>query len=659
MHPCAGQFCSILVAGCIASVTALPQNKIEWHGVVSPDADSVFGKLMRKGYRSQDVRQVEIDFTGAPLPEQTQLPSPRTDILEDIGGHHVGLSQDEKLLSNQEFSASLLLLGFGFSLARPQEIGVEPKLDAHMLLYLWPLLAVSIGVSAATAIYLWSKRPQELAQEDSLPPSPGTVTSLFQIWGITSLNFSFGLMVGTMALFMLPKEAQHFFPQRSSLGVGILEVLIGTSMLVGPVVGRLSDSFRHVFGRRRPVILVAINLVVVSTIGCWISSLLVWPALFLVCVFCQQVMWNAANAAQTALLSDLVRTDYQGIASSFQVLCVLLGSMLGTLCVEAFEKQGIPHTYNYASQVVACWLLLPVVSLAATEARSDHLLLPSGLEPSLNGVTSIFWFRHAASPDFECLLKERCMYYVSTGSKAFILFFVRDVIGFSAPADQMALLAQGAIGTVVTASAGGVLASIIFSRTRIRPQAAACVGSLIMAAGTQFWTCCYFNDLEVRKRLFLFFLCVYGLGQGLYLSADTALTIATLPDPDQASTYLGLWGLSAFVGVCFSGLFMSVLMELSGQVIPTRYGFHVKPGTYHRYGYTVLLLCNFFCYIYIAVVCKNVRTRQEYEQDITSSSLESAKQSISGPEAEPSASSPAMTADRKGEAHENTDTLSS
>ena len=50
------------------------------------------------------------------------------------------------------------------------------------------------------------------------------------------------------------------------------------------------------------------------------------------------------------------------------------------------------------------------------------------------------------------------------------------------------------------------------------------------------------------------------------MSADLALAIDTMPDPDEASRYLGLWGVSAFLGAGLGGFAMSLMLEAGWEM---------------------------------------------------------------------------------------------
>ena len=107
---------------------------------------------------------------------------------------------------------------------------------------LWLGFCLSTIGSLITYLYLQAQRGQEVAPEESLPPRPGTISASVQILCITSLSISYGAMISSMTIFVLPKEAEHFFPKQSSISLGFLELLGAVSLLSGPVAGQVSAA---------------------------------------------------------------------------------------------------------------------------------------------------------------------------------------------------------------------------------------------------------------------------------------------------------------------------------------------------------------------------------------------------------------------------------
>lgn len=56
---------------------------------------------------------------------------------------------------------------------------------------------------------------------------------------------------------------------------------------------------------------------------------------------------------------------------------------------------------------------------------------------------------------------------------------------------------------------------------------------------------------------------LYGVGNGVYLAVDLALAIDCLPNKEKAAQSLGIWGVSAFIGLSIGPMLWGSLLEYS------------------------------------------------------------------------------------------------
>ena len=120
----------------------------------------------------------------------------------------------------------------------------ERNLQISFSAQLWLSCCLCAIGSLITYLYLQAQCGKVAAPEESLPPRPGSISSSLQILCITSLSISYGAMVSSMTIFVLPKEAEHFFPKHSSISLGVLELLGAVSLLSGPIAGQVSATCR-------------------------------------------------------------------------------------------------------------------------------------------------------------------------------------------------------------------------------------------------------------------------------------------------------------------------------------------------------------------------------------------------------------------------------
>jgi hypothetical protein len=315
------------------------------------------------------------------------------------------------------------------------------------------------------------------------------------------------------------------------------------------------------------------------------------------------------------LLSDLVEPSKQNLAGAIQVASMLLGS-IGAIAVFQFSILLEFHfEYNYMILIILSWMMLLILHVSATEARSDQLCLPPQLDwrQPVAAFKAVFFFNSDSIPGFSLLVLERGTYYAGTAAKAFIFFYVRDGIGITDGKEQALFMSDIAYASALSATLAGLVNSVIFNTTSLHSRTLAACGAFCMAVSSQLWVSALFQQLIMRKICMILCIVGYGIGQGCYLSADLALTMATIPDTNEASRYMGFWGVSAFIGGGLGSVAAGTLMELFGKVLPEHWGTHVASDSYHIAGYVALLIGTFLCNVTTGIICLRIRTRAEHE----------------------------------------------
>ena len=89
---------------------------------------------------------------------------------------------------------------------------------------------------------------------------------------------------------------------------------------------------------------------------------------------------------------------------------------------------------------------------------------------------------------------------------------------------------------------------------------------------------------------------VWGVCNGCFVAVDFAIAIDTLPDKHQAAKFLGVWGVSAFVGTTLGPITGGLLLYFFGQIEDgLGGGGHMAAGEslvsyrYSKYGYIAVM----------------------------------------------------------------------
>ena len=307
-------------------------------------------------------------------------------------------------------------------------------------------------------------------------------------------------------------------------GVGALLALVGN-----PLVGRLSDRTTSRWGMRRPWL-------VGGAVGGLLALLIVAQApnipVLLLGWCLAQLSYNAVLAAIVAILPDQVPAGQRGKVSGIVGIGLPLGTVLGTLIVQAV-----------AGNLLLMFVLPAAITLIAVVALvvvlKDRRLDPAQ-RPPLSAVefARSFWVNPRRQPDFGWAWLSRFLLFLGLATLlTYQAFYLMDHLGQD-PADLPRLIflstAIQAAGIVISSVIAGRLSDRI-GRRKVFVFAAAliyAVGLAVIAFAGSYST-------------FLVGMAITGLGQGAYLAVDLALVTDVLPNREQdAAKDLGVFNIA-------------------------------------------------------------------------------------------------------------------
>mmetsp|Transcript_1826 Transcript_1826/g.4320 ORF Transcript_1826/g.4320 Transcript_1826/m.4320 type:complete len:475 (+) Transcript_1826:16-1440(+) len=416
----------------------------------------------------------------------------------------------------------------------------------------------------------------------SSPPAPPTVP--FVKWlGITAYQMFYVCLSTGMGVIVLPLEAARFHQENPSIWVGVYMGVSGSTQLICPVIGKISDQHRSSWGRRRPFILSGTCLAVLGLLAMWAASRHVLPFVFLVALSCLQLAVNAVYAAQCGLPADFLSADpgqgsEKSVVSGLVAMYTFLGSLLAMALI--ILTSSAPIHVHYGIYTAGISLVCAVVCCCATETSS---LSSTSAALTFSELRKSFVIDATRDADFFWVCAGRMCYYMSTSIATFMYYYFRDmlhvedearckrVIGF------LAILMQ-CVG-MITSIPLGKLSNRLGRKPMIYISCMFMVCTFLLyvlapLVPSLAW------PVVVAAAVF------YGVGSGAYLSVDYALALDCLPEGKTSAEALGLWGVVGFFGSTLGPVLGGYLLSFT----QTKDEAGGSGGSYPFVGYASIML---------------------------------------------------------------------
>lgn len=199
-----------------------------------------------------------------------------------------------------------------------------------------------------------------------------------------------------------------------------------------------------------------------------------------------------------------------------------------------------------------------------------------------------------ANRDFVWVFLGRTWYYIAVSSQAYLYYYIRDVIGISDPEEQQRHIGILAFGVQGTAALVAYPVGILIDRGYVTKHPLIYLACFLMAvAYTLFLTAPIVSPNLVLVMVGLSAI-TYGFGNGSFLDADYALAVDTASPHKRVAELLGLWGISAFIGMAVGplvwGTVLSFFIEPSSPVQASGAAALTSVTHYAYAGYIVVLL---------------------------------------------------------------------
>lgn len=372
------------------------------------------------------------------------------------------------------------------------------------------------------------------------------------------------------------------------------------SLLLPPLVGTLSDRTPGRFGRRRPYIAVGGLLLLVSTPLLASASTVV---VFLVGLSVLHIGNTIVTAAYQSLIPDQVPKKQRGEASGFVGGMTILGNV-ASLALAALllggvtqqpSSQGLIRSHASIYYVVAAIILSIGILITVIGVREVPLMPathpPRQARAHIKQRFALWFVRNWVAPwrsyNFTIVFLTRAS--IMLGLALFMTFIeyyfarVQHITNFVQVTAVVAVLALG--GGVVSGIVSGIFSDRLPRRAPLVSMAT--IGMSLAAVA--------FVIFPSSLALWLWPLgVIFGLGYGVYMSVDWALSIDALPSLDHAGKDLGLWGASVTLPAIIAPLLGSLIINVAANFGQTDLGYRLVFTTA-----AIFLVVAAFCVLFV------------------------------------------------------------
>jgi MFS family permease len=327
---------------------------------------------------------------------------------------------------------------------------------------------------------------------------------------VNALYLGFQFQEAALFAIVMPVLLLDLVPETYVVTLAALatvSTLAGT--LTPSVAGWLSDRGKraHISRRTQTAAIIVIDVIALSTIALT-HSLAVLTVAVIVAALCMA----GGETVYQAILPDVVPRGEWGASTGTRGTITLIGAVVGLLLAGRLPP---------ALAIIANAGLLAFTALSLIFIPPDLAEVHEEAHPTVGGDRR----------DFFITIVLRAFVVLGLGLfTTYALYFFRDILAVSDAPWRTGLTAIAALlGAMVSSILSGMLSDQADRRYIV--AAAACVMAF---AGFGF-------ALERNADVLVAFAALFGIGLGAVFSAGYALTLSTLPNPNDFGRDLGAW----------------------------------------------------------------------------------------------------------------------
>lgn len=389
-------------------------------------------------------------------------------------------------------------------------------------------------------------------------PPEGTASAIGARFVTAYTLAQIGAFIGFVPLLsvLLPIKAAGLAPDAASSLLS--QVAVAGALAAGVshlVVGALSDRTRSRFGRRKPWILAGAGLTTLSYAGVfWART----PLELMAAVILFQTAFNILFSPLSAVFADAVPDRRKGLVSAFSGLAYPVASLYAALVIAIGLADG-PARY-LAVAATLCLLIVPFCLLPVGDRGQAPAAAP-GRPSTLFGAF--------VSPDFRMAFLSRLTVQTAISLNALYLFFYINLhsdasarlSGLRPDAVLGLLIASATLAALISGFGAGMASDRVGGRKGfVTAGAVGIAGGAALLALWPEWP----GPLVAQV--------VYGVGLGMFTTADQALIAQVLPDRLDAGRDLGVMNIAVTAPQVLAPLLGIAMLDAAGWSLLSVFG---------------------------------------------------------------------------------------
>lgn len=483
--------------------------------------------------------------------------------------------------TTQKLAAAKEMFAKGFDQIREQlkqnTITVALVCVSLLLLAAWSLRGFGNGSSSKRAHTCDRAEPlgRDHIQQVEVPDKPCQVKaqrlSTFQMILLTCFKFYVGFLTATWMPFLMAKEGLAIWPEKQSIFMGAGKLIYGTSILLNPLFGLVSDQtiLASRWSGRRLWLIIGVAISAMGVVTVKAASSFEDPTSYLVATALWMLGEAIVDTTTETLVPEMVPPEQYDVASGIRSLMFLCGGLCGYLSLIVFQTWDFHWLYpGYLLLLLGC--AFPTVACIREEETSkipdleQKTILASVIEAYIGPM-------HKYGPGFARACAIQFVFSLGVASIFFTMLMVRDVCGVPGEHAQqthfsvvsMLFMLAAAISSVVAAWSAGNVNTMHLGRLRLSRRAYLLSSMVCFGLSTLMLPATYhFPTLNQRLCWFYFTGILLGLAFGSVYALFQSCMWTLLPaNTSDVANAMGFAALCKCVGVGLGNFAAGLILD--------------------------------------------------------------------------------------------------